>query len=54
MIESGAVRTHESPFPMVFSVVVFALICLIGGLFPISLIRLAGFAASVILGGGII
>lgn len=54
MIESGAVRTHESPFPMVFSVVVFALICLIGGLFPISLIRLAGFAASAILGGGII
>ncbi|MDI6810249.1 MAG: proton-conducting transporter membrane subunit [archaeon] len=52
MIESGAVRTHEAPFPMVFAVSVFAVFCLIGGLFPISLIRLAGFAASVILGGG--
>ena len=51
MIESGAARTHEAPFPMVFAVVVFAVICLIGGLFPISLIRLAGFAASAILGG---
>jgi len=54
MIESGAARTHEAPFPMVFSVVVFALICLIGGLFlPIPLIRLAGSAALAILGGAI-
>ncbi len=52
MIESGAVRTHEAPFPMVFSVVVFALFCLIGGLFPISLIKVAVRASLVILGGG--
>jgi multicomponent Na+:H+ antiporter subunit D len=52
MIESGAVRTHEAPFPMVFSVVVFAFFCLIGGLFPISLIRLAVRASLTILGGG--
>ncbi len=52
MIESGAVRTHEAPFPMVFPVVVFALFCLIGGLFPISLIRVAVKASLIILGGG--
>ncbi|MEA2032167.1 MAG: proton-conducting transporter membrane subunit [Euryarchaeota archaeon] len=52
MIESGAVRTHEAPFPMVFSVVVFALFCLIGGLFPISLIKVAVRASLIILGGG--
>ena len=52
MIESGAVRTHEAPFPMVFPVVVFALFCLIGGLFPISLVRLAVRASLIILGGG--
>ncbi len=52
MIESGAVRTHEAPFPMVFPVVVFALFCLIGGLFPISLIRVAVRASLIILGGG--
>jgi len=52
MIESGAVRTHEAPFPMVFPVVVFALFCLIGGLFPISLIKVAVRASLIILGGG--
>ncbi|MFZ2072005.1 MAG: proton-conducting transporter membrane subunit [Halobacteriota archaeon] len=53
MIESGAVRTHEAPSSMVFSVVVFALICVIGGLFfPIPLIRLSIRAALAILGGG--
>jgi multicomponent Na+:H+ antiporter subunit D len=52
MIESGAVRTHEAPFPMVFSVVVFALFCLIGGLIPLSLIRVALRASLIILGGG--
>jgi len=52
MIESGAVRTHEAPFPMVFSVVVFALLCLIGGLFPILPIKLAIRASLIILGGG--
>ncbi len=52
MMESGAVRTHEAPFPMVFSVVVFALFCIIGGLFPIPLIRLAVRASLIVLGGG--
>ena len=52
MIESGAVRTHEVAFPMVFSVVAFALLCLIGGLFPLPFIRVAVRASLVILGGG--
>jgi multicomponent Na+:H+ antiporter subunit D len=53
MIERGAVRTHEAPFPMVFSVVVFALFCLMGGLLlPIPLIRVALRASLIILGGG--
>ncbi len=51
MIESGAVRTHEAPFPMVFSVVFFALACLIGGLFPILIIKIAVRASLTILGG---
>jgi len=53
MIESGAVRTHEAPFSMVFSVAAFALACLIGGLLlPIPLIRVATKASLIILGGG--
>jgi len=53
MIESGAVRTHEAPFSMVFSVSAFALACLIGGLLlPIPLIRVATKASLIILGGG--
>ncbi len=52
MIESGAVRTHEAPFPMVFSVVVLAFACLIGGLFPILIIKIAVRASLTILGGG--
>jgi len=53
MVEKGAVRTHEAPFSMVFSVVAFALACLIGGLLlPIPLIRVATRASQIILGGG--
>nr|QNO54019.1 F(420)H(2) dehydrogenase subunit N [Methanosarcinales archaeon ANME-1 ERB6] len=53
MIERGAVRTHEAPFPMVFSVGFLGLFCLIGGLvFPIPLIRVAVRASLIILGGG--
>ena len=53
MVEKGAARTHEAPFSMVFSVVAFALACLIGGLLlPIPLIRVATRASQIILGGG--
>ena len=53
MVETGAARTHEAPFSMVFSVVAFALACLIGGLLlPIPLIRVATRASQIILGGG--
>ncbi len=53
MVERGAARTHEAPISMVFSVVAFALACLIGGLLlPIPLIRIATRASQIILGGG--
>lgn len=52
MIESGAVKTVEAPFLMVFPVVAFALACLICGLFPISIIQIAVRASLIILGGG--
>ncbi len=52
MVEKGAARTHESPVPMVLSVVFFALVCLIGGLYPLPLIKVATKASLIILGGG--